>query len=648
MLQSLFECLPKDSFNFAAPEEIDSCELAFLRFSSVVIDKGHSSPIPLPEGSEILVLERHNDYWVVPRTSKTSKVQGNLQYLLARLPSGAYLCMLPLLDGNIQAHLNGGESGFVVSARGLAPEQNPHDATLLLASTGNDPYKLMEVTLQKLELHYPNFRLRKRENDPAFADKLGWCTWNALGLDVTEEKVLNGVNSFKEGDIPLRCLILDDGWQDTDGNYLISFNCNGERFPSGLSGLSHSLKEAGIEIFGVWHALEGYWLGLKVGSELEQKYPTIKEWKKKIHWDGLPHEVVMVAPEKINEFYDEFYRVLKEQGVDMVKVDNQSMLATFADGVTGLGNMAMNYQKALQNNCNKYFNNNLIWCMANGTEVAYNLFQAGAYRNSDDYFPDGSISHSWHLHVNALNNMWTGFFSLPDWDMFETHHKNGELHAVARAISGGPVYVTDTPGKQNFEILKKMVMQNGIVPRFDSPCLPCPDMLFKETVSAHNPLKVFNRNKAAGLSVLGVFNICENQPREMNCRVQAGDIPEAPSGNLVVWKMKEQCATKIKSDEILEFVLPFMGWEMFIFVQIAPTATPLGLVDKYAGAAAIKSVERNDNRVDCDFSGPGRAAVYCEAAPTTVRFNDADADFSFDGNMLFVDLNQAGRLSLSF
>ena len=42
----------------------------------------------------------------------------------------------------------------------------------------------------------------------------------------------------------------------------------------------------------------------------------------------------------------------------------------------------------------------------------------------------------------------------PDWDMFHSQHPAAELHALARAVSGGPVYVSDYPGKHNFDILR--------------------------------------------------------------------------------------------------------------------------------------------------------------------------------------------------
>ncbi|CAG8723045.1 4503_t:CDS:2, partial [Scutellospora calospora] len=62
------------------------------------------------------------------------------------------------------------------------------------------------------------------------------------------------------------------------------------------------------------------------------------------------------------------------------------------------------------------------------------------FRNSDDYFPNIDESHTWHIYVNSINSLWTStMFSILDWDMFQSHHRFGEYHAAARAISGGPL-----------------------------------------------------------------------------------------------------------------------------------------------------------------------------------------------------------------
>src|SRR5271163_4632165 len=74
-------------------------------------------------------------------------------------------------------------------------------------------------------------------------------------------------------------------------------------------------------------------------------------------------------------------------------------------------------------------------------------------RNSDDFFPDIPSSHPWHVFCNAHNALLVQHLNvLPDWDMFQTSHPYSGFHAAARCISGGPIYITDSPGQHNVSL----------------------------------------------------------------------------------------------------------------------------------------------------------------------------------------------------
>lgn len=78
-------------------------------------------------------------------------------------------------------------------------------------------------------------------------------------------------------------------------------------------------------------------------------------------------------------------------------------------------------------------------------------------RNSDDFFPGIKSSHPWHIFCNAGNAVFTQYLNVtPDWDMFQTVHDYSAYHAAGRCMSGGPVYITDVPGKHNIDLIKQM------------------------------------------------------------------------------------------------------------------------------------------------------------------------------------------------
>ena len=76
--------------------------------------------------------------------------------------------------------------------------------------------------------------------------------------------------------------------------------------------------------------------------------------------------------------------------------------------------------------------------------------------------------------------MFLGALVVPDWDMFHSVHPDATLHATARAISGGPVYVSDRPGKHDCKLIRRLVLKGGEVPRGMFPGRPTRDCLLRD------------------------------------------------------------------------------------------------------------------------------------------------------------------------
>lgn len=126
---------------------------------------------------------------------------------------------------------------------------------------------------------------------------------------------------------------------------------------------------------------------------------------------------------------------------------------------------------------------------------------------------------------------------LPDWDMFHSLHPAAEYHASARAISDSPVYVSDAPGKHDFELLRKLVLPDGSILRAELPGRPTIDNIFSyPTRDGKSLLKIWNMNKFTG--VIGVYNcqgaawsstekknmFHQTEPGALTCGVKASDI----------------------------------------------------------------------------------------------------------------------------
>jgi hypothetical protein len=74
-----------------------------------------------------------------------------------------------------------------------------------------------------------------------WADGFAYCTWNSLGQNLTEEKIYEALDSFKNIGVQIANLIIDDNWQSLDNagqeqyvRRMTRFEANSEGFPSGL------------------------------------------------------------------------------------------------------------------------------------------------------------------------------------------------------------------------------------------------------------------------------------------------------------------------------------------------------------------------------------------------------------------------------
>lgn len=56
------------------------------------------------------------------------------------------------------------------------------------------------------------------------------------------------------------------------------------------------------------------------------------------------------------------------------------------------------------------------------------------------------------------------------------------LHGMARAVSGGAVYVSDKPGQHDFTLLRRLVLPDGYILRAQLPGRPTRDCLFHDVL----------------------------------------------------------------------------------------------------------------------------------------------------------------------
>ena len=207
-----------------------------------------------------------------------------------------------------------------------------------------------------------------------------------------------------------------------------------------------------------------------------------------------------VTANKLASFYASMHAYLADAGVDGVKVDAQAGLATF-----GGSNLVKECVTAVESSVKRAFTGvknelsgpekvrksqrgvlrrimrwlgkseeaqestdspvHMVGCMCHSTDNLYNYMETTLIRASDDFYPRDTSAQSVHIVSCAYNSLMLGELAICDWDMFHSRHECASLHAAARALSGGPVYISDPVGCHDTALLRRLVLADGRILR---------------------------------------------------------------------------------------------------------------------------------------------------------------------------------------
>lgn len=350
------------------------------------------------------------------------------------------------------------------------------NSNLMIVSRAEDPYKAVEnsfvVAAKNKLIQTP---LKKEKAYPDALKGLGWCTWNAFYHDVTADGIRRKLEEFRKKQVPVKWIMIDDGWSEVKDFKLLSLHEDRSKFPEGLKTFIQEIKEEyGVEYVGIWHAFTGYWFGVDEEGELyrENKDLFLKN----------PAGLILPVPdeEKAFQFFDKWHSWLREQGVDFLKVDAQGNALEFYKHLPQSCGMVQALHNALERSVLKNFGGNMINCMGMTSLDVYSRESSAVMRNSDDYFPDKEHGFTDHIMQNAYNAVFNGQLFYCDYDMWWTRHSSAKQSCALRAISGGPIYVSDKIGETDPQYLLPLIDKDGYIKRCDHAAKPTLECLFTD------------------------------------------------------------------------------------------------------------------------------------------------------------------------
>ncbi len=597
-----------------------------------------------------LVLHRTRPYWNHPLNGTSyNEIPAETQFLLWERTDGLYGVCLPLLDSDDRATIKGTDNGIVFVVNGAISRSTEKETNAAVIVIGDNPYAIIHEAVLLVQKELGSFKLRTEKDVPEYLDAIGWCTWDLFGKDIDEQKLLDCLTQFKERGFTPRYIILDDGWEDkrTDRMLLKGFEANKEKFPEGLKSTVKKAKALGVEYFGIWHALQGYWDGLDPEGDLAKKYEQLETPVENSKGEKTGRNFHMIKNDVIERFYNDFHASLADAGVDFLKVDNQMSLEWFLKDHYGRGETYVAWQTALQDSVEKYFKKQNIHCMAMCTDIMYRMDRGNVLRNSEDHFPEKDINtQQYHVNMNAKNNLLSGEIAIPDWDMFESHAECASFHAATKAISGGPIMFSDHPDVLNMGLLKSLCLDDGTILRCKNPALPCVDSLFKDCLKEENLLKLYNNNGDMG--VLGIFH-CNEKNKTITDSWSPSVNPELKDANFAIWHYQDQTLETSLLNQKNEIKLNKADWELLTLSPIENGFAPLGLLDKMNGSnAVIRCEQAGENQWECIMKSGGKIGFYSETKPEEIMINGERTEFSYNpkDDMLVINNGEKGTLGI--
>jgi raffinose synthase len=415
------------------------------------------------------------DWWTKPAFLRGfEEMPEHTQCVLLKNSDGAD-CLLPMAGGDWKTEACPGRPGelSLAMARGPAGAVSLEETVFVLARA-EDIFSAVHAAFS-WAAREKGIPLRSGRRYPEMFRYLGWCSWNACYTDVSEEKIRSKVREFSGKNIPVRWVLIDDGWLSVKDGRLTSFSPDPQKFPQGFGPMIKQLTaESQVRWFGVWHAFGGYWGGVMPGSEAAEREAG--------HLYRTADGKLLPYPEAEHGygFWRDWYDFLRAQGISFVKADGQSAVKSYYESDLPFCRAARGAHEALDGAAAAYMDGNLINCMGMASENFFSRPGSAVSRNSDDFFPDAEDGFSSHLMQNAYNAVWQDELYVCDWDMFWSGHKDARRHAVLRAVSGGPVYGSDRIGETVKSELEPLAFRDGSLPRLDRAAKPSEDCIFSD------------------------------------------------------------------------------------------------------------------------------------------------------------------------
>jgi hypothetical protein len=542
----------------------------------------------------------------------TDKPHPNGMFAVFELTDGSYLTLLPMSDLLTMSWLHlDGERGLEIQYGPLGSAEVTEDQSILSWARATDLYSSVRQTWalaieQSTSRRGMTWRHERRFPEPF--QYLGWCSWEQYRTDISSPLLEKVADDIHESNLPIRWLLVDDGHQDADKRKIKSFDPHEKKFPAGWEPLLNKRKKEGIRWMGLWHCFFAHWNGLHDEHQLPFESDEL-----------VQHQQVIPAgdDETSQKFQDMMIGSIKNFGFDFTKIDVQSWYIEKIEGEPNRVSSSISMSLALEEACERELGG-LLNCMSLNTPCVFNTRYSAITRCSLDYQVNKEAEAKNHLMQSYSNTLWLGQTIWPDHDMFHSADKFcGEMMAVSKGLSGGPVCLSDAPEDFNEAATWPLVEQDGKIIRPLAPAVPLPESLFIDPL---HEAKIYRTITplAHKCAAIVLYNLIHPRNEEkVISSVSPEDYPsasamiqpypgpwKAPQEGLIVFNWHKKCGEKL--DTAYEVELQGFSDCLLFLCPIQKGWAIVGGINKYLSPSVISVAHFEDDfcRIEIAEFGP--------------------------------------------
>ena len=264
-------------------------------------------------------------------------------------------------------------------------------------------------------------------------------------------------------------------------------------------------------------------------------------------------------------------------------------------------------------------------CMAQNVVNTDHTLYSNSTRVSIDYKKYDEDMAKSHLFQSYTNTLLLGQTVWPDHDMFHSSDTVcGALMARSKAISGGPVYLSDSPKDFIKEHILPLINNNGKLFRPSAPAIPTPESILTNPLWSGQAYRVFAPVGDEAMALICYNLNTSSEYKNVKATISKQDYllrntfnggSNHPEERILLFDWQQQKAKELIQEETV--TLNGFTDKLFHLCPIRNGWAVIGIQEKYLSPATVQILSSSESGIKLNVLCPGTLKIWYEKADET-------------------------------